>query len=63
MSIIDRASKISVIEDDFNITKLIKFVSESCKRINKEGHNRAQYYNNIHRRLIKSHFSCNKYYR
>lgn len=63
MSIIDRANKLTAIEDDFNIAKLIKFIRESCKHINKEGHNRAQYYNNIHRRLIKSHFSCNKYYR
>lgn len=63
MSIIDRADKLTAIKDDFNIEKLIKFIRETCNNINKDKNNRNRYYNNIHRRLIKSHFSCNKYYR
>lgn len=61
MSIIDRANKLISIEDDFTITKLIKFVRETCNSINKERNNKNRYYNNIHKRLIKNNFSHNKF--
>ena len=61
MSIIDRASKLTAIGDNFNITKLIKFIRETCNSINKDRNNKTRYYNNIHKRLIKRNFTHNKF--
>lgn len=62
MGIIDRASKLTAIEDDFNIVKLIKFIRESVNNINKDKNNRNCYYNNnIHKRLIRRNFTHNKF--
>lgn len=61
MGIIDRASKLTTIEDDLTITKLIKFIRETCNRINKDRNNKTRYYNNSHRRLIRRNFTHNKF--
>lgn len=61
MGIIDRANKLVVIGDDFNIAKLIKFIRETGNNINKDKNNRNRYYNNIHKRLIRRNFTHNKF--
>ena len=61
MGIIDRASKLTVIGDDFNIEKLIKFIRETGNNINEGRKTKTLYYNNIHKRLIKRNFSHNKF--
>ena len=61
MGIIDRASKLTTIEDKLTIVKLIKFIRETCNNINKDINNKTRYYNNIHRRLIKNNNIHNKF--
>ena len=61
MGIIDRASKLTAIEDDFNIAKLIKFIRETGNNINKGVKTKTFYYNNIHKRLIRRNFTHNKF--